>query len=53
LVVWLVIVPAELLFPSYNRRPLVRALLWSRWRLALLRLRVRWRRAFWDGYNGH
>jgi hypothetical protein len=38
---WLVVLPAALLLP--DKRPLVRAILWSRWRLALVRLRYRLR----------
>ena len=39
---WAVIVPAALIWPS-KHRPALRAVLWCRWRLALLRLRVRLR----------
>jgi hypothetical protein len=39
---WLVVLPAALLLP--DKRPLVRAILWSRWRLALVRVKFRLRR---------
>jgi hypothetical protein len=42
LFLYAVVVPAALLWPS-KRRPVLRLILWSRWRLALLRLRVRLR----------
>jgi hypothetical protein len=42
LFMWAVVVPAALVWPS-KHRPVLRAVLWCRWRLALLRLRVRLR----------
>lgn len=47
---WLVVLPAALLLP--DKRPMVRAILWSRWRLALLRLRIRFRRGFQGESDG-
>ena len=37
-----VVIPAALVWPS-KRRPVLRLILWSRWRLALVRLRYRLR----------
>jgi hypothetical protein len=46
LLFWLVVLPAALLLP--DKRPTVRAILWSRWRLALVRLKMR----LWRGLQG-
>jgi hypothetical protein len=50
LFLYLLVVPAALVWPS-KRRPALRAVLWCRWRLAFLRLRIRFRRGYLGGGN--